>query len=163
MFLLFSHLWPIKFCWKSYWVALYITSCFSLAVFKILYLSLTFNILILLCICGSRWASLIETLWDPWIQMSVFFPRLQKFIVIMFFQINLKKLSYYSSTIVSIFPHHFCPTLDPTPFGLVHVSFIYAPWQPFPNFPLSPPLVTVSLFFISMPLVIFCLLVCFVD
>ena len=33
------------------------------------------------------------------------------------------------------------PTLDPTPFSFVHVSFIHVPWRPFPYFPplsLSP-------------------------
>ena len=59
------------------------------------------------------------------------------------------------------------PTLNLTPLWLVHVSFIHVPWWPF-HFspPLSPPhspLVSVSLFLISMSLVIFCLLFCFVD
>ena len=57
--------------------------------------------------------------------------------------------------------------LDPTPFDFVHVSFIHIPWWPFPYFPplsLSPSLlVTVSLFFISTSLVIFYLLIYFVD
>ena len=55
------------------------------------------------------------------------------------------------------------PTFNPPPpLVLVHGSFI-----PFPFFPpLAPsphPLVTVSLFFISMSVVLFCLLDCFVD
>ena len=69
-------------------------------------------------------------------------------------------------------PHHsplfhpsLLPTLEPSPLGFVHVSFIHVPWCTSPYFPplsLSP-LVTVSLFLISMSLVIFCWLVCFVD
>ena len=92
-------------------------------------------------------------------------------------QIQLSHLLFYccSSTVVSIspspdIPQPPCPSPPPTidpypPFGFVHVSFILVPWQPFLYFtPLFPsPLVTVSLFFISMSLVIFCLLACFVD
>ena len=59
-------------------------------------------------------------------------------------------------------PHSILP-----PFGFVHVSFIHVLWWSFPLSPsLSPPtslLVTVRLLLISMSLVIFCLLVCFVD
>ena len=73
---------------------------------------------------------------------------------------------------------HFPPPLSPTPLtptshaqsyphnGFFNGSFILVPWWPFPFFPLSSsptPLVTVSLFFISMSLVIFGLFVCFVD
>ena len=70
----------------------------------------------------------------------------------------------HSSTVVSIctppFPPPLLPTYKPIPFGLVHVSCIHAPWWSFPYYP-SPHsiLVTVSLFFISMSLVLFCLLV----
>ena len=36
-------------------------------------------------------------------------------------------------------PHSSPPsTLKPTPFGFIHVSFIYVPWKPFPYFPLLP-------------------------
>ena len=54
--------------------------------------------------------------------------------------------------------------LPPSPFGFVHVSFIHVPWWSFLYYP-SPPssLDTVSLFFISMSLVVFCLVVCSVD
>ena len=74
---------------------------------------------------------------------------------------------------LSPFSHHYLPppppppTFDPSPFGFVHGSFIHVPWWPFSVFPtLSPPpspLVTVSLFLISMSLIVFCLLICFVD
>ena len=61
--------------------------------------------------------------------------------------------------------HPHLPSLIPLLFGFVHVSFIVH--KPFPLFPLlSPPislLVTVRLFLISMSLVVFCLLVCFID
>ena len=60
---------------------------------------------------------------------------------------------------------HFSPLVLP-PFGFVHVSFVHISENPSP-FPLiissHPLLVTVSLFLISMSLVMFCLLVCFVD
>ena len=53
------------------------------------------------------------------------------------------------------YPHHTPPSILP-PFGFLHVSFLHVPWQSFPFFyPLSPPtspLVTVSLFLISMSL-----------
>ena len=68
-------------------------------------------------------------------------------------------------------PHHthhappsLFPTFKPIPFGFVHMSFIHVPWWSFPYYPsLHSFLVTVSLFLISMSLVIFCLLVCFVH
>ena len=62
--------------------------------------------------------------------------------------------------------HPHLPPLIPLPLGFVHVSFIVVPENPSLLPPLSPPtspLVTVSLFLISMSLVIFCLLVYFVD
>ena len=64
-------------------------------------------------------------------------------------------------------PHHSHPShphlspLLPTPLGFVHVSFIAVPKNLPPIPPLSlptSPMVTVSLFLISMSLVIFCLL-----
>ena len=73
------------------------------------------------------------------------------------------------------FPHHHSPhpshphfpPLILFLFGFVHVSFIHVPDNPSPfspHHPSSPsPLVTVSLFLISMSLVILCLLICFVD
>ena len=89
-------------------------------------------------------------------------------------------LSIYLSIfiVVSISPHYSplpyqCPlsTFNPppqcTPVGFVHGFFIHVPGWPFPSLlPLSPPtspLVTVSLFVISVSLALFCLLVCFVD
>ena len=36
-----------------------------------------------------------------------------------------------SSTIVSIFTPLWPPTLEPTPFGFIHMSFIHVPWWPF--------------------------------
>ena len=65
-----------------------------------------------------------------------------------------------SGTVVSIspLPHSPPPTLDPTPFAFVHVSFIYVPCWSFPLSPTNPLfpsfLVTVSLFFVSISLVI---------
>ena len=59
------------------------------------------------------------------------------------------------------------PTLDPTPVWFCPSVLYTCSRKPCPLFPpLSPPtspLVTVSLFLISMSLVIFCLLICFVD
>ena len=65
-------------------------------------------------------------------------------------------------------PTHPLPsTFSPLPpVVFVHGSFIHFPW-PVPFFPHHPPssslLVTVSLFFISMSVVMFCSFVCFVD
>ena len=82
---------------------------------------------------------------------------------------------YCSNTVVSIFP----PLLSSTPLTLTSHSQYYPSLalsvgplymlldDPFHSFPhhlsLPSPLVTVSLFFISMFLVIVCLLVCFVN
>ena len=61
------------------------------------------------------------------------------------------------------------PLPPPTPprLGFVHESFIVVPENaslPFPAlFPPTSPLVTLKLFLILMTLVVFCLLVCFVD
>ena len=74
---------------------------------------------------------------------------------------------YFSSRVVSIFPHpHPLPSILP-PFGFVHGSFIHvfdSPSSSFPPYP-SPltSLVNFSLFFISKSLIIYCLLVCFID
>ena len=92
-------------------------------------------------------------------------------------EISLVLLYSCSSTVVSIFPitTHPCPTNPHQPpsilpsFGFVHESFIHVPWwtfTPSPRPPLSKApafLVAVSLFFISMYLVIFFLFVCFVN
>ena len=71
-----------------------------------------------------------------------------------------------SSTVVSIFPSLLPPSIL-NPFGLVHESFIHVPWWPFPfppkYSPPSSPLVTVSLLLIWVSLVLFSLLVGFVD
>ena len=93
-------------------------------------------------------------------------------ILILFFSFLLLLFKYTCLHFpASIFPcpahPHLPPSILPT-FGFVHESFIHVPWRPFPYFPSlssSPPssLVTINLFFISMSLVIFCLLVCFVD
>ena len=61
-------------------------------------------------------------------------------------------------------PHPSHPHLHPLVF--VHVSFIAVPENPCPLPPIIPshfPMVTVRMFLISMSLVIFCLLLCFVD
>ena len=59
------------------------------------------------------------------------------------------------------------PNVDPTPLWFCPCVLCIRSWKSFPLFlPLPPPtssLVTVSLFLISMSLVIFCFLVCFVD
>ena len=71
------------------------------------------------------------------------------------------------------FPHKSpTPTIptshpDPIPLWFCPCVLYRCSWEPFSlSFPLSPltsPLVTVSLFLIPLSLVIFCLLVCFVD
>ena len=67
-------------------------------------------------------------------------------------------------------PHPTYPCLPPSnlpPLALSMSPLYIILYDPFPSFlcylPPPTPLVTVSLFFISMSLVIFCLLVCFVD
>ena len=69
------------------------------------------------------------------------------------------------------FPHCTHPHIPPSilpPFGFVRGCFIPVLWPPFPffyphHFPPPSPLVTVSLFLISMSLILFWLLVCFID
>ena len=62
-----------------------ITNCFSLAVFKILYLSLTFCVLIMICLCmGLFGFILFGTLFASWICMSISFTKLGKFSFIIF-------------------------------------------------------------------------------
>ena len=72
-------------------------------------------------------------------------------------QVQLSPFPHHHSPLPQTFP---LPTLDPAPLWFCHVSFTHVSEKPFPLFPpLSPPtsaLVTVSLFLISMSLVIFC-------
>ena len=57
-------------------VPLYITSCFSLAAFKILSLSLTFDILIVMCLDVHVFGFILfGSLCVPWTWMSVCFAR----------------------------------------------------------------------------------------
>ena len=85
-------------------------------------------------------------------------------------------LNCCSSTVASISPHHHSPpsqpspppTLHPTPLWCCPCVLYTCSWKALPHFPLlSPPtypLVTIIFFFlISLSLVIFCLLVCFVN
>ena len=95
------------------------------------------------------------------------------FLIFIFWHLKLfivvqVKLSPYS-------PHHshppqpsLPPTCDPTPLWLCPwvlyaCSLMTLPPSPTGLSPPTSPLVTVSLFFISMSVVIFCLRVCFVD
>ena len=90
---------------------------------------------------------------------SIFFPQ---FAISYIF---LKNSYWYSITVVCIYPttpHHKPsppPSLASTP--LWFCPCVLLPFSPLSS-PISP-LVTVRLFLISMSLVIFCLLVCFVD
>lgn len=110
------------------------------------------------------------------------FP-LKEILVTLFSNTSLVKMNSFSSflskkpflkiivvTVVPIFPH-FSPMPCPPPTSSVspqtvvhyHVSFIYGPWiDPSSSFPCpswSSPLVTVSLFLISISQVLFCSLV----
>ena len=79
------------------------------------------------------------------------------------------------STVVSIFPPPLCPSppttnSHPQYFPSLDLSmgplymFVHDPSTSFSCYPPNPSLlITVSLFFISTSLVIFCLLICFVD
>ena len=90
--------------------------------------------------------------------LSAFFLFFYIFIVV---QVQLSPFSLQHTPP----PTLLIPTSHPrnTPFGFVHVTFICSFMAPplfFPHYPFLPsPLVTVSLFFISMSLVICCLLV----
>ena len=64
-------------------VLLYITSYFSLPAFNVLSLSLSFDILIIMCLGVGLFGFLLcGTVWASWIWMSVSFPRFKKFSVI---------------------------------------------------------------------------------
>ena len=82
-------------------------------------------------------------------------PNIFTFFIVV--QVELSPFSPHHSPYPS---HPHFPPLILTPFGFVHVSFIHVPWWPFPLFPplshLTSAPVTVSLFLISVSLVIFC-------
>ena len=96
-----------------------------------------------------------------------------------FILLSLKTLLFYFLLLLNYGCVHFPPSTPPCPNHpclplLIRppLALSTGPWyvfldDPSPIFPYylscSSPLVTVSLFFISMCLVIFCLLVCFVD
>ena len=111
--------------------------------------------------------AMISSSWNIFKKSIIAVYHLESFFpiwYIMFYFIFLL-LFKYSCFPATMLPHlHLPPSiLPPSAYG----SFIHGPWQLFPFFPLwspSPsPLVTVSSFFISISLFIFCLLVCFVD
>ena len=64
---------------------LQVTLCFSLAAFKILFLSLTFGILMMMCVVVVLFGSkLFGTLCVSWTYMSISFTKLGKFSFIIF-------------------------------------------------------------------------------
>ena len=66
---------------------LQVTNCFSLAAFKILSLSLTFCILIMMCLAVGLFGSILfGTICTSWTYMSISFTTLGKFSVIIFFK-----------------------------------------------------------------------------
>ena len=95
------------------------------------------------------------------------------YFILFYFMLLLLLLFKYSCvhfppTTLSCPTHSYLPPSILPPFVFVHVSFMHVPWWPFPFFPhcyhlLPSPLVTVSLFLISMSLVIFCLLFSSID
>ena len=101
------------------------------------------------------------------VQIISSFIYLGFILFLIFFIVVQVQLSLFTPTT----PHHpshlYLLPLILSHFGFAHVYFIHVPWQPSPFFlPLSPPtfpLVIVSFFLISLSLVIFCILVCFVD
>ena len=111
-----------------------------------------------------------------------FMPRLRAISLIHFYNFDISMTFFFffyccSTTVVPIFPSPLSPVpptptshiqSSPHPVVFVYGSFIHVPWlAPSSSLPCDPPppspLVTVSLFFISMSLVLFWLLVCFVD
>lgn len=74
-----------SFCWEICWwfmgLPLNVTICFSLTDFKILFLSLTFEILIIMSCLGVDILVIIlyGILWASWTWMSISFLRLRKF------------------------------------------------------------------------------------
>ena len=101
------------------------------------------------------------------LMVQLLFIFLQVFFFFLFFLLLFKYSCLHFPTITfpcPTRPYH-PPSIHP-PIGFVHGSFIHVPGWPFPIFPSYPPpstLVAVNLLFISISLVIFCLIVCFVD
>ena len=89
------------------------------------------------------------------------------YIYIYIFIVVQVQLSLFSPTMSPCPTHPLLQPLNLPPLALSMCSlhmFLGGPSPIFSHYPSLPsPLVTVSLFFISMALVIFCLLVCFVD
>ena len=88
------------------------------------------------------------------------------FFIVIQFQLSLF-FPHYSPLPCPAHPH-LPHSILPITVVFVHESFIHFPWlDPSISFPCCPPplslMATVSLFFISMSLLLFCLLVCFVD
>ena len=117
-------------------------------------------------ICSSSCVSPNNYMGQVWVDVwGGHFSVALKFICFLFLKLLFKYTCFHFPAITfptPIFP----PSILPR-FGFVHGSFVHVPSTtlPLPS-QLSPPhapLVTVSLLFISMSLVIFCLLVCFVD
>ena len=75
-----------SFCWKTdslMEVLLFVTNCFIHAPFKIHSLSLTLDILIIICLSvGVFEYVLFKTLWESWIWMHVLFLRIGTFLAI---------------------------------------------------------------------------------
>ena len=63
---------------------LWVTNCFYLAAFKILSLSLTFGILIMMCLGVGLFASILLGLYASWTCMFISFTKLWKFSFIFF-------------------------------------------------------------------------------
>ena len=86
------------------------------------------------------------------------------FFYFIFFIVVQVQLCPFSSTTFPCPTHSYLPHSVLPLIGFVPVSSILVPWQSFPFvLPLPSPLVTVRLFFISMSLVIFCLLVLLIS
>ena len=109
---------------------------------------------------------LVPRLWKCYRYPLIFSFSFVFFYFLTFFYCCSSTVAYISLPPLSPQPSPL-PTFDPTLLWFCPCVLYRCSWKPFLLLPpLSPPnfpLVTVSLFFISMSLVIFCLLICFVD
>ena len=131
---------------------------------------------------GSGFRSLYYQSWGSWGHCRIYCVNFDfketkflkiSFIYLIFYSLKLFILLFKYSCLLFLpttapHPSHpHVPPMIPTPLWFCPCVLYRCSWKPFPIFPpLSPapyPLVTVSLFLISVSLVIFCWLVCFVD
>ena len=124
------------FCWvrlspdSLIWAPLYVISCFSLAAFKIISLSLNFAIFIMICLGVTLYGFiLIGTLCTSWACMTFSLIKLRKFSVIIFsnrFSMPCSPSSPSGNPMIWVLSHFrlCCNSLKPSSSFLVFFHFV---------------------------------------